>query len=94
MTTLRIEHPVPSFGAWKRAFDADPLRREASGVRRYRVLRPLDDEKFVTVDLDFESLRDAETFRTALEGLWRKVEGTVMESPRVRVFDVIESREF
>jgi hypothetical protein len=94
MTTLRIEHPVPSFEGWKRAFESDPLHRQASGVRRYRVLRPADDPKFVTVDLDFESMGEAEAFRTALQGLWRNVEGTVMLSPRAQILEVVESREY
>jgi len=34
MHILRIEHPVPNFDAWKKAFDSDPLGREQSGVRR------------------------------------------------------------
>jgi hypothetical protein len=43
MPILRIEHPVADFDAWKAAFDGDPLGREQSGVRRYRVLRSVDD---------------------------------------------------
>ena len=94
MVTLRIEHPVPSFEGWKRAFESDPLHRQASGVRRYRVLRPADDPKFVTVDLDFDSMGEAEAFRTALHGLWRSVEGTVMLSPRAQILEVVEGREY
>ncbi len=62
MTIVQIEHPVPNFDAWKKAFDSDPVSRERSGVRRYQVLRP--------------------------------VEGTVMESPRVRIVEVVESKEY
>ena len=43
MTILRIEHPVRDFDIWKEAFDADPVGRERSGVRRCRVMRPVDD---------------------------------------------------
>ena len=35
MTTLRIQHSVPDFDAWKQAFDADPMDRKAAGVRRF-----------------------------------------------------------
>jgi len=38
MTILRIEHPIPDFDAWKKAFDSDPVGREKSGVRRYQIL--------------------------------------------------------
>ena len=37
-TILHIEHSVPDFGGWRKTFDSDPLGREKSGVRRYRVL--------------------------------------------------------
>jgi hypothetical protein len=94
MTTLRIEHPVPDFDTWKKAFDSDPMRREASGVRRYTVFRPVGDPKFVTVDLEFDDLGAAEAFRGALQGLWQRVEGTVMQNPGAQILDIVESKDF
>jgi hypothetical protein len=38
---LQIEHPVPNFEGWKAAFDSDPIGRERSGVRRYRIFPDL-----------------------------------------------------
>jgi len=93
-TILRVEHPVPSFEGWKKAFDRDPLGRERSGVRRYRVLRPLDDPRFVTVDLEFDDSGRAEAFRVALNDLWRRVEGVVIQSPRARILETVESRDY
>ena len=94
MHILRIEHPVPDFDAWKRAFDSDPLGREQSGVRRYRVLRPIDDPKYVMIDLEFDSLNEAEAVRAALQGLWRRVQGQIMDDPRVRIVEAAESKEY
>jgi hypothetical protein len=31
MPILRIEHAVPDFNGWKRAFDSDPVDRKGSG---------------------------------------------------------------
>jgi hypothetical protein len=56
MHILRIEHRVPDFGAWKKAFDSDPFGRKLAGVRRYRVLRLVDDARLVMIDLEFDSL--------------------------------------
>jgi hypothetical protein len=67
MPTLQIEHAISDFEVWKSAFDTDPLRREESGVRRYRVFRPLDDPRYVKIDLDFDSAEEAEAFRAKLE---------------------------
>ena len=94
MTTLRIEHPVPSFDGWKKAFDSDPVNRQRSGVRRYRILRPVDDPNYVTVDLEFKSLQEAEALLAALRGLWRRVEGSVMHDPRARILETVEDREY
>jgi hypothetical protein len=94
MTIVQIEHPVPNFDAWKRAFDSDPVGRERSGVRRYQVLRPIDNPNYALVDLEFDNASKAETFLAAMREVWRRVEGTVMESPRVRIVEVVESKEF
>jgi hypothetical protein len=53
MVTLRIQHSVPAFDSWKRAFDADPLDRKGSGVRRYSLHRSVKDPNFVMIDLEF-----------------------------------------
>ena len=94
MAILQIEHPVPDFDAWKAAFDSDPLGRERSGVRRYRVLRPIGDPNYAMVDLEFDSSGEAEAFLAALRELWDRVQGTVMENPRARIVEPVESKEF
>jgi hypothetical protein len=94
MTILQIEHAVPDFDSWKKAFDSDPVGRGQGGVRRYRILRPIDNPNYVIVDLEFESSAKAETFRTALHELWRRVEGRVMEGPRARIIEAVEDKEY
>ena len=93
MTILRIEHPVPDFDAWKQAFDSDPLSRERSGVRRYRVMRSVDDPGFVMIDLEFESVAEAEGMRAALQEMWRRVD-VIGQGPRAQVVDEVEYREY
>jgi len=94
MYILRVEHQVPDFDGWKEAFDSDPIGRKQSGVRRYRVLRPIDDPNYVMIDLEFDSLNEAESVRAALQGLWSRVQGQVMTDPRVRIVEVVESKEY
>ena len=93
MHILRIEHPVPDFDAWKKAFDDDPLGRKRSGVRRYRVLRAVDDPRYVLIDLEFDSLAQAESTQRALRRLWGQVEGKVMEKGNARIVTVAETVE-
>lgn len=94
MHILRVEHPVADFAVWKRAFDSDPARRQQSGVRRYRISRAVDEPAFVTVDLEFDSLAAAEAFLAALRAVWSRVGGTLVDSPRGRILDGVESKEY
>jgi len=92
MHTLRIEHSVPHFDAWKQAFDSDPVGREQGGVRRYRILRQVDDPNYVMIDLEFDSSSEAETFLAALRDLWGRVD--VMRDPKARIVEMVESKEY
>jgi hypothetical protein len=94
MHTVQIEHAVRDFDGWKVAFDRDPARREVSGVRRYRIFRPIDDPHFVAVDLDFDTKIAAEAFVTTMRAIWQRVEGTVMTNPRVRIAECVEQHEY
>lgn len=92
MPILQIEHAVPSYDAWKAAFDSDPVGRERSGVRRYRILRPTDDPNYVMIELDFDSADEAEAFHAALRDLWSRVD--VAQDPRGRILEAVESKQY
>jgi hypothetical protein len=95
MHILRIEHPVPDFDVWKKTFDDDPIGREQSGVRRYRILRSIDDPNYVMVDLEFDSSREAEAVRAALRDLWGRVEAEgLIGGPQARIVEAVESKEY
>ena len=96
MPTLQVEHAITDFDVWQRAFAADPLRRHDSGVRRYRVLRPLDDPRYVKIDLDFDSVREADAFRVALEELWRSGSAApaLSGSGRTRIVEEVMSEAY
>ena len=96
MSILHIEHPIRDFDAWKKAFERDPIGRERSGVRRYRVLRPIDDPNYVIIDLDFDSSSAAESFLVALREVWRSPAAApaLVGSPQTRIVEVVESKEY
>jgi quinol monooxygenase YgiN len=93
---LHIEHAISDFTTWKQAFDSDPIRREQSGVRSYQVFRPTDDPNYVMIDLEFDSSRQAESFRASLEGLWRSGQAgpALRGTPRARILETVERREY
>ncbi len=95
MPILRIEHPVRDFDSWKEAFDSDPIGRQQSGVRRYRVLRPIGDPNYIMVDLEFDSTSEAEAFDAALRHLWLRLEAEgLIGSPRAQIVEAVESKEY
>ena len=93
MYIVRIEHPVPDFDGWKKAFDSDPVGREKSGVRRYQILRPIDNPNFVMIDLEFDTVRQAEALLAAMRVVWGRVEGTIMLNPQARIVEIVEAVE-
>lgn len=94
MYMLQIEHPVPDFEGWKQAFDSDPVGREKSGVRRYQILRPVGDPNHVMIDLEFDTLAQAEALLAEMRAVWGRVEGKIMMNPQARIVDIIETKEY
>ena len=93
MTVIHIEHPIPSFEGWKKAFDADPIDRKSSGVKKYKLYRSTSNPNYVAIDLEFDALQNAENTLKKLQVLWGQVEGIVMTGPKAQIFEVIESGE-
>jgi len=94
MYTLRVEHPVPDFDGWKKAFDSDPVDRKKSGVRQYRVLRPIDDANDVMIDLEFDTASQAQALLAAMRSVWERVEGAIMMNPQARIVEAVETKTF
>jgi hypothetical protein len=75
-------------------FDSDPLGRKKSGMRRYQIMRPNDDTNYVMMDLEFDGQKEAEAFAAALCNLWGSAQGqSVMENPKLRIVNPVESKE-
>jgi hypothetical protein len=71
MVTLHIEHPISDYDTWRAAFDAVAEARRAAGVSAERIGRPVDDERYIVVDLDFASRDQAAGFLDFLESkIW------------------------
>jgi hypothetical protein len=91
MYMLRIEHPVPDFAGWKKVFDSDPVDRKKSGVRRYQILRPVDNPNYVMIDLEFDTAKEAEALLAAMRGVWGRVQGTIMSDPQALIVEIVET---
>lgn len=94
MPILHIEHQVADFNTWKRAaFDADPIGRAASGVRRHRIAQAADDPNYVMIELEFATMPEAEAMHTALRALWRSPLAQI-GSPQARIMQTVETAEY
>ncbi len=94
MFILQMEHPVPDYNGWKKAFDSDPLNRKQSGVKSYRICRVKDNPNQVLIELRFNELQQAEAMLAALKQLWNRVVGKVMMNPQSRIIEVAEEMAY
>lgn len=91
MATLRIEHDVTDYDAWKSMFDADPADRKGSGVRRYRVMRSVDAPSRVHIDLEFDDVATAQAMHTKLKGVWAAAPDGMISGVTGVVVDEVQS---
>ena len=94
MPTLHIEHRVGDYDTWKRtAFDADPVGRASSGVRRHRISRSVDDPNFVIIELEFETKPEAEVMHAALRKIWGNPLAPI-GAPTARILEIVDTKEY
>ncbi|TFC80379.1 hypothetical protein E3T23_08810 [Cryobacterium cheniae] len=93
MTVLRIQHPVPDYDRWKRAFDQDPADRRGSGVIRYTIMRSVTNPNFVMIDLELGTVREAEKLLLKMRRIWSSSGSTVMIDPEAWIVEAAETAE-
>jgi hypothetical protein len=94
MYVLNYWHTVSDYAEWKKIFDSDPLGREASGVRRVSIERPVDDEHTVIGELEFDSLGEAETFAGRLSEIWKGSASSTVSDAGYRITEVLAQQQF
>ena len=93
MPTLHIEHAITDIETWKAAFDRFNELRQQSGVRGHQIRRPVDDRHYVVIDLDFDTLGEAERFLELLRTrVWSSPENApaLAGAPQTRILESIE----
>ena len=93
MYVLNYWHSTPDYAEWKKVFDSDPLGREASGIRRYVIERPVGDEHTVIGHLEFDTLGEAETFAGRLEQIWSGLASQVVSNAGHNITEVLEQKQ-
>ena len=90
MATLHIEHPITDFDVWASAFNRHADARRAAGVRAQRIQQPVDNARYVVVDLDFDTTDKAEAFLHYLQTqIWQNRENSpaLAGSPQTMILE-------
>jgi hypothetical protein len=94
MATLHIEHPISDLPTWLGAFSRFQEARQGAGVRAERVLQPVDDDKYIYVNLDFDTVEQAAAFQEFLEkNVWtsREASPALAGTAKARVLIDVDS---
>jgi hypothetical protein len=67
MPTLHIEHGITDLATWMSAFDRFADARRQASVRSERIRQPVGDPHGIVIDLEFDTVEDAERFLGFLE---------------------------
>jgi len=92
MTTLRIEHAIHDYGIWQQAFDSFAEARANAGVRSFAIRQPVDDPKYLMLDLEFDTAGPAEAFAQFLhQHVWSSPESSpaLAGAPQTRILDLV-----
>jgi hypothetical protein len=94
MPTLHIEHAISDLDTWLGAFAKFEEARKDAGVRAHRVCQPADDDQHIVIQLDFDSIEEAEGWKDVLETrIWTnpEVAPALAGTPRARVLLEVEA---
>jgi hypothetical protein len=85
---LHIEHAITDLATWVEAFNRFEQARNDAGVTAQRIHQPIEDDRYIVVDLDFGSLEAATKFKEFLEQvIWQTPEMSpgLEGTPRARL---------
>lgn len=94
MPALHIEHEISDLATWLGAFNQFGDARRDAGVTGQRIHQPVDDDKYIVVQLDFATVAAAEEFKSFLESVvWqsRELSPGLAGTPRARVLREVET---
>jgi hypothetical protein len=94
VATLHIEHPITDLSTWLGAFARFEDVRTKAGVRSHVIHQPVDDDKYIYLRLEFDSVEHADAFKHFLETkVWSSREASpgLGGTPRARVLAEVDA---
>ena len=96
MATLHVEHPISDLQMWLSAFNRFEQARKKAGVRSQRVHRPADGDKYIYLQLDFDTVEEAAAFKSFLEKtVWASADASpaLVGTPTARVLSEVATAQ-
>ena len=96
MATLRIEHAIHDYDVWQKAFDSFEQARAKAGVRSFAIRQPVNDPKYLMIDLEFDTQGQAESFADFLHNrVWSSPASSpgLAGRPQTRILDLRRKEE-
>ena len=96
MATLRIEHAIHDYDVWQKAFDSFEQARAQAGVRSFSIRQPVNDPKYLMLDLEFDTQGQAEAFADFLhDRVWLSptCSPALAGRPQTRILDLRRKEE-
>ena len=96
MTTLRIEHAIHDYDVWQKAFDSFEQARAKAGVRSFAIRQPVNDSRYLMLDLEFDTQGQAEAFADFLhDRVWSSPTSSpaLAGRPRTRILGLRRKEE-
>jgi hypothetical protein len=96
MITLRIEHEIHDYQTWQKAFDHFAEARAKAGVRSFAIRQPVNDPKYLTLDLEFDTAGRAEAFAEFLhQHVWSSPTSSpaLASAPQTQILDLMRNEE-
>ncbi len=89
MPTLHIEHQITDYPTWSTAFAGFAAARTNAGVRREQIRRPVDNDRWVVIDLSFDTADEATQFLVFLRtNVWgTPLAPALVGAPTTKVLD-------
>jgi hypothetical protein len=94
MVTLHIEHPITDLSTWLGAFARFEDVRRKAGVRAQRIRQPVDDDNYIYVALDFDTVEEADAFTSFLETtVWASADASpaLDGTPKARILTEVST---
>jgi hypothetical protein len=94
LVTLHIEHPITDVRTWLGAFGRFEPARASAGVRAQAIHQPIDDDKYIYIRLEFDSVGEAEAFKHFLETkVWSSPDASpgLGGTPRARILVPVDA---